>query len=264
VRLWTGVSRIMKIDYEKFKKLKRKDWVEAAPFPHVVIDNLFDKDYLLKVLEEFPGKEDVSWWKYDNIFEKKLAYNNFFNFKENTSSFFDEINSRKFVKEIENLTGISGLIADPSLRGGGLHKIGKGGKLDIHSDFPYHKPTGWKRALNIITFLNLDWKDEYGGHTELWDYEMENCIQKISPIFNRTIIFSVHESAWHGHPHPLACPKETSRMLAAAYYYVLEEETLDIKYTSTSYQKLPDQETTEEIEEMRKKRKMGRLKDIKT
>ena len=37
-----------------------------------------------------------------------------------------------------------------------------------------------------------------------------------------------------------------------------------VDYTSTSYQKLPDQETTSEIEEMRKQRRMGRLKDMKT
>jgi len=254
----------MIVNYEKLEKIKRSEWLSVEPFPHVVIDGLFEEEYLLKVLEEFPGIEDVSWWKYDNVFEKKLAYNNFFNFGENTSKLFDELNSRKFVKSIEKFTGIDNLIADPSLKGGGMHRIGRGGKLDIHSDFPYHKPTGWKRSLNIITFLNVDWKEEYGGHTELWDEEMKNCIQKISPIFNRTIIFSVHETAWHGHPHPLECPENVSRMSLAAYYYRLENSEGKVDYTSTSYQKLPDQETTSEIEEMRKQRRMGRLKDMKT
>jgi len=254
----------MIVNYEKFKKLERKKWNESEPFPHVVLDNLFDNDYLLKVLEEFPGKDDVSWWKYDNVFEKKLSYNNFFNFGENTSKYFDEVNSRKFVKEIEKFTGIQGLIADPSLRGGGLHRIGRGGKLDIHADFPYHNPTGWKRTLNIITFLNEGWKEEYGGHTELWDINMKNCVQKISPIFNRTIIFTVNDTSWHGHPHPLDCPEDVSRMSLATYYYRLEEENIDIDYASTSYQKLPDQETSVEIEEMREKRRKGRLRDIKT
>ena len=59
----------MIVNYEKLEKIKRSEWLSVEPFPHVVIDGLFEEEYLLKVLEEFPGIEDVSWWKYDNVFE---------------------------------------------------------------------------------------------------------------------------------------------------------------------------------------------------
>ena len=78
-----------------------KEIISINIFKTLIIIEVFEEEYLLKVLEEFPGIEDVSWWKYDNVFEKKLAYNNFFNFGENTSKLFDELNSRKFVKSID-------------------------------------------------------------------------------------------------------------------------------------------------------------------
>ena len=68
------------------------------------------------------------------------------------------------------------------------------------------------------------------------------------------------ESQKHGLLHEVAVVNKDIE----EFKDVLENKDSDIEYTSTSYQKLPDQETTREIEEMRKKRKMGRLKDIKT
>ena len=35
------------------------------------------------------------------------------------------------------------------------------------------------RRLNILIYLNHNWKDNNGGHLELWDKEMKNCEKKI-------------------------------------------------------------------------------------
>ena len=52
--------------------------------------------------------------------------------------------------------------------------------LKIHSDFYLHQYLKIDRRLNLLLYLNDDWKDEYGGHLELWDKTMTICDKKIN------------------------------------------------------------------------------------
>ena len=79
-----------------------------------------------------------------------------------------------------NITNINEkLIIDEKLNGGGLHEIKKGGLLKIHSDFNRHPILNLDRRLNVLVYLNKDWKEDYGGHLQLWDKEMQKCEKKI-------------------------------------------------------------------------------------
>jgi hypothetical protein len=117
------------------------------------------------------------------------------------------------------LTGITGLIPDPSFNGGGCHQIQRGGKLGVHVDFNKLKTVNLDRRLNLLVYLNKNWKDEYGGHFELWDAEGKSSLKKVAPLFNRCVIFSTTETSYHGHPHPLTCPEGSTRKSVALYYY---------------------------------------------
>ena len=75
------------------------------------------------------------------------------------------------------------------------------------------------RRLNILIYLNKNWKKEYGGDLELWDKEMKNCKKKISPNFNKMVIFSTNDYSYHGHPEPVNCPVDFSRKSLALYYF---------------------------------------------
>ena len=67
--------------------------------------------------------------------------------------------------------------------------------------------------------MNKDWKEEYGGHFELWDRKMTTAVKKVLPVFNRCAIFSTTSTSYHGHPHPLTCPPDRTRKSIATYYY---------------------------------------------
>ena len=120
---------------------------------------------------------------------------------------------------LEKLTGIAELIPDAYFTGGGLHQIERGGKLEVHADF--NKLKGWnlERRINLLLYLNRDWKDKFGGHLELWNRQMTKSIRKVSPIVNRCVIFNTESDAYHGHPHPLRCPEGQTRKSMALYYY---------------------------------------------
>lgn len=136
-----------------------------------------------------------------------------------TRHFLYALNSSYFLRFLEQLTGIESLIGDPHFEGGGLHQIVSGGKLAIHADFNKHTSLGLDRRLNMLLYLNKDWKEDYGGYFELWDRNMCRMERRVAPLFNRVVIFTTSEHSYHGHPDPLACPSDMTRKSLALYYY---------------------------------------------
>lgn len=198
---------------------RREEYARAEPFPHAVFDDFFPEQALLEILEEFPSPEAIAWHRFDNPYERKLASTRETQLGDYTRHFIWELNSSAFISFLETLSGIRGLIPDPHLGGGGLHRIERGGLLKIHADFNRHLGLKLDRRLNLLLFLNRDWKEEYGGHLELWDREMKRCVKRLLPVFNRMVVFSTTDFSFHGHPDPLTCPKGWSRKSLALYYY---------------------------------------------
>jgi Rps23 Pro-64 3,4-dihydroxylase Tpa1-like proline 4-hydroxylase len=132
------------------------------------------------------------------------------------------LNSKEVLTYLEELTGIPDLIADPGLYGGGVHRILSGGKLSVHADYNFHPVTKLHRRVNLLLYLNKDWKEEWGGDLQLWNKDMSMCVKKILPIFNRAVIFNITSEAYHGHPGPLKSPEGIDRLSFALYYFTKE------------------------------------------
>jgi Rps23 Pro-64 3,4-dihydroxylase Tpa1-like proline 4-hydroxylase len=208
----------MKLNYDP--QPLRAQYVAAEPFPHIALDGLFDDETLDAVLREFPSREQMKWREFDTPLERKLGYyHETSTISKTVRDFLNEMNSFEMLLWLEALTGIDGLIPDPYFGGGGLHQIEPGGFLKIHADFNVHPKLKLDRRLNMLIYLNKDWRDEYGGHLELWDRDMSTCRKKILPLFNRTVIFSTTDTSFHGHPHPLTAPEGMSRKSVSLYYY---------------------------------------------
>lgn len=210
-------SRELLMEIAKENKAK---YAAASPFPHIVFPDFFNPEMLDAVVNEFPDLNKVKAIKYDNQNEKKLAGNGEYHLGEVTKSFVHFLNSQPFLEFLQALTDVEEtLIPDPYLFGGGLHEIKPGGLLKIHADFNKHQNTGLDRRLNVLVYLNKDWKEEYGGHFELWDADMKEAHVKVLPLFNTLAIFSTTDFSYHGHPDPLTCPPDRSRRSLALYYY---------------------------------------------
>lgn len=195
-------------------------YAAADPFPHTVIDGLFDDADLDAVLREFPRPEAMPWARFDNAMEKKLGfYYETSRIAPSIRSFLDAMNGFEMLLFLERLTGIEGLIPDPYFGGGGLHQIEPGGFLKVHADFNVHPKLKLDRRLNMLIYLNRDWREEWGGHLELWDRDMRGCRKRILPTFNRTVIFSTTDTSFHGHPQPLTSPPGVTRKSVSLYYY---------------------------------------------
>jgi hypothetical protein len=198
---------------------KREAYASARPFPHIVMDDFLPDEVLDGVLAEFPQPQQADWFAFDSPLERKLATKDDSAMGEATRHLLAELNSGVFIDFLERLTGIERLVPDPHLEGGGLHQIERGGHLKVHADFNRHPRTGLERRLNVLIYLNRDWKDEYGGAFELWSRDMKNCEAKVMPLFNRCVVFSTTSTSFHGHPDQLNCPEGTTRKSIALYYY---------------------------------------------
>jgi len=198
----------------------RDKYASADPFPHVVLDGLFADAELDAVLREFPSPEQMRWTRFDNAQEKKLGfYHESSTISDTVRRFLDAMNGFEMLLFLERLTGIEGLIPDPYFGGGGLHQIEPGGFLKVHADFNVHPKLHLDRRLNMLIYLNKNWREEFGGHLELWDEEARTCRTRILPMFNRTVVFSTTDTSYHGHPHPLSSPPGVTRKSVSLYYY---------------------------------------------
>ncbi len=208
-------------------------YTTATPFPHVLIDNFFPESVLEQVLEEFPSPEEISWTEFSSPAEnRKLSAEDDEQMGPYTRHLLAQCNSASFLSFLEKLTGIEALIPDPYFRGGGLHQTLQGGLLGIHADFNRYKKLNLHRRINVLVYLNKNWKEEYGGHLELWETKMTHCVKKVSPVFNRFVAFSTTDTAYHGHPDPLLCPPDMSRKSIALYYYTVADRNVAPAHTT--------------------------------
>lgn len=193
---------VKKLDIEKINH----EFNSAKPFPHVVIDDFFDISLLKAVKEDFPDYNSEEWFRFRNKIGK---HKNIFESGMNAISkpesmpnlcrlFLHNLNSKKFSKILESITGIKNIEPDPHWHYTGLRVNTPGSHQLIHSDALFHPHLKKRKILTCMTYMTEDWKESDEGCLEIWDDSMEKCVNKIEPIFNRVVIFKNTEYSYHG------------------------------------------------------------------
>ncbi|MFC2952998.1 2OG-Fe(II) oxygenase [Marinicaulis aureus] len=194
-------------------------YVSGDPFPHIAIDDFLPEDLVKMCIEQFPTRPDPGSESFNRDQERYKTSYHPDNMAPALRHLFYAFNSRPFIRVVENITGIKGLLPDPFFLGGGFHETRQGGHLDMHADFNHHKPLNLERRVNVLIYLNPDWKEEYGGQLELWRTDMSEQVQCIVPIANRCVMFTTTGQSMHGHPQPVNHPGGGARRSIALYYY---------------------------------------------
>ena len=223
-------------------ELLAEDYQCADPFPHIVIDGVLPPQLIDKLKANFPVERLAS----DHVFE--IGYAGHFKrqvMPEDCTgyarAFFHFMNSRPVLQFLEGLTGIEALLPDPYFSGGGFHETTRGGKLGVHADFRINDQLHVQRRLNLLIYLNETWNDEWKGQLELWDKTMSECRARVSPVWNRCVVFSTDADTWHGHPDELQTPVGVTRQSIALYYYTASRNVYnEVPNLSTIYQARPE------------------------
>lgn len=199
--------------------VKKNPFTEVEPFPHFVIDGLWDDEALRAARDEFPGGADPRWITYPDPKEYGKRAGDSRMWGPVVTDFFNYVRSGEVCEKLAHYTGIAPLTADDI--GGGMHMTGEGGRLATHVDFNVHpyNPT-LERRLNVLVFLNEDWDPEWGGVLKLG----KPVATEVVPLFNRTVVFATSSESWHGHPDPVV-GEHWRKSLACYYYAPLRAET---------------------------------------
>lgn len=224
------------IDFDRLESdfdVLKKDFQSKEPFRYLVIENFLDHESAERVLKNYPKVEKRKWNGTTYLDQKNKFQLTEFEKGSVLDEVFIELNSRSFLSWLERLTEIEeSLIADPNLFGGGLHQSINGAFLNVHVDYNIHPETKFHRRLNVLVYMNKDWKEEYEGHLELWNLTdgKKELLEKVTPLFNRCVIFETNEISYHGHPTPLNTPPEINRKSLATYYYTKDRPLDEIAH----------------------------------
>ena len=207
------------LELKEIAEKNSESYKTAAPFPHMSIEDFVRPEILDGVLDEMETQEALNWEHMGDRYQQKSACSQTASMGPRTRALIHALNGQEILAFLEQLTGIEGLVPDPYLAGGGLHQLRDGGFLGVHADFNYQNHIRLDRRINLLVYLNRDWKESYGGALELWDKKMVACEKSYTPDFNRCIIFNTTDTSFHGNPVPVAAPDGRVRRSIAMYYY---------------------------------------------
>ena len=193
----------------------------AAPFPHLVID-----DFLRLTPDEmagvYPAPDWPHWGRRDDFYQSgKMFCRDTDVIPPLLTSLFYELSAPPFLRFLEAVTGIGGLIPDPYYEGGGLHCSGPGGRLMPHTDFHYYERLKLYRRLNLLLYLNQEWEESFGGCLELWEKGAERPAKLVVPGWGTCVIFRTDDRSVHGFSAPVR--EGHWRRSIALYYYSSRE-----------------------------------------
>lgn len=203
----------------------REQFRNATPFRFISIDRFLDERFAAELAASYPSYQTaraVGEKEFEAVNEKrKIQITDRARFPSPVGILADTLSSPAFLADVEHITGIPRLLADPHYGGGGMHLTNTSGRLDVHVDFNFSDELQAFRRLNILVYLNPEWKKEWGGAIELWDKDVRHCSFSATPLLNRCVMFETTKTSFHG-VTPLRCPPDVARKSFAAYYYTKE------------------------------------------
>lgn len=210
----------------KLLELNPTEYQNANPYPHCVLDNILDDCLALNCQNDIINLQPELWDRYNNPFEQKYTLRDKHNLPtENLKILFGILTSQESLDALSNIVGEK-LTNDPTRNWWGVHIFNDGDYLDMHSDAGNHPITKQKKHLTLGIYLSKDWKEENGGHLEIWDGDsvlnndakLTGCTNRILPVFNRMIMFTNTTNAWHGSPNPSICKNGERRIFLTLSY----------------------------------------------
>jgi hypothetical protein len=189
----------------------------AQPFPHVVIPDFLRAPHA-DVLDAFPAAYDPRWDVNADAYEaEKMTYSDAQQLAEPLASMIRELNAPPYLRFLERVTGIKGLIPDPYLQGAGLHCVGPGGVCAPHTDNHLNERLSLYRRVNTLIYLNPEWDDTSGGCLELYRDAPLAIERTIVPRWGTCVIFQSDRRSVHGFSRPVVGTRV--RRSIAVYHY---------------------------------------------
>jgi UDP-N-acetylglucosamine 4,6-dehydratase/5-epimerase len=235
------------------------EYKKNIPFPHCVVESPLNNDFAQKLQDEIMSLEDDCWDRYENPFENKYTLRDKNSMPNTCNQIFNYMTSDYFVNQLSNLVGEQ-LFLDETKNWWGIHKYKHGDHLGIHCDAGFHPVQELKKHITLGIYLSKNWTEENLGHLELWegsninddDLVLHRCIDKVLPSFNKMVIFSCNDYAWHGNPTPVNCSDDNTRIfLTLSYLSKTKHDDFKNIYKKAYFIETPDNPYDDETRNLR-------------
>jgi Rps23 Pro-64 3,4-dihydroxylase Tpa1-like proline 4-hydroxylase len=207
-------------------EFNKKEW----GFGRTTIDNFLDEKTINSLYEECMNAPKGGWTVFTRAGSRMEEFNDLISLPTAHRVTYDIMHSGEFLYELEQMTGIVGLLPDPHLVGAGYSIIKNGKNLGCHYDFNWNDRIRLHRKLTCLLYITPDWKDEWGGHIQYYDDNVDinpnaALIESISPKFNR---FVINENVKQGPYHRVSAVNAPGdiygRCAIRFFYYVSTSE----------------------------------------
>ena len=214
----------------------RAEYHEDIETPHIVFEDFLDRTLAKQVASEFPPVGDTRWTHNYHFNERKMGYDLNYDLPPSVKKLVEALSSKAFIEYIKKLTKIDGLVPDYD-HSTAMHYALAGGFINLHMDPNVHVSNHHlERRVNLLLYLNRNWKESFGGELQIWDSDVTKCYKKVLPAFNRCIIFDT-KKVMHGFPDPITCPKDDGRKAVVMYYFT--RHNVSITQRITDYKARP-------------------------
>ena len=199
----------------KDPKSLNNQFLNAIPFPHIVIENFLHEDLAEKLVSQFP-ELSMMHSSHHYFFNQKHELSFWYQVSDLFSQLHQDLLSDEFREFISQVSGKQ-VFMDADFCGE-LHQACDGGFLDMHVDFNLHpKNQTWIHELTLLIYLNKDWQDDYGGEL-LMQHHDNSKVYEVAPVFNRCTIILSNETTFHGY-RKLNLPENITRKSILVNFY---------------------------------------------
>src|SRR6056300_955265 len=213
---------------------KKQEWHKNKNkwgFGRTHIDNFLDEETVHQLYEECKNAPKGGWTVFTRAGSRMEEFNDLISLPTAHRVTYDIMHSGEFLYELEQMTGILGLLPDPHLVGAGYSIIRNSKELGCHYDFNWNDRIRLHRKLTSLLYITPDWKDEWGGHIQYYDDNVDKnkdakLIESVSPRFNRFVINeNVKEAPYH-RVSEVNSPEDTPRCVIRFFYYISTSEPM--------------------------------------
>lgn len=202
------------------------------------LEDLLPPELCERLYQDFLNSRGPQWRRMKSFRESKWTSKNFDALPSALGEVTFAFQAPEILNLLEEITGISSLVADPGLYAGGLSLMKQGDFLDPHIDNSHDQTQSYYRRLNLLYYVTPAWTLEDGGHLELWNHDLSKA-QIIESRFNRLVIMETHQESFHSVSKISNAQKP--RCCISNYNFTLQSPTGKNHFHVTSFKARPEQ-----------------------
>lgn len=216
----------MNIDYSKFENIK--SFNKNTKQKLISFNGLIKKNKIKTIHKSLKEslKVPTKIFKHNNKIVK-YEFNDFSKFNSTFKKLYKELNSQHFLNILKKIFNVNKLYSDKRNFYSGISVSNKNSKLNEHIDFNYNNKLKRYRYINLLLYLNKNFKKNDGGKFFYRDYKTSKK-KYIDPLFNNVVIFVTNKNI----PHGFTIVKK-KRISLNIYYYTKQNLSLSKKKHKT-------------------------------